>query len=72
MGQQREAIFVHEFVVMADYGSEGWKVQGEIDELDHAVRIREEALNLSSNLVIFRPVKIKTIEDKEEETKNAK
>lgn len=52
------------YVVMTNYGMyEGWAISGEADEFDEAVKIREKYLsNGNSEVMIFRPVLIKTSE----------
>lgn len=42
------------FVVMIDYGMEGWKIHAETDDLQEAVAAREQGLRYSCNTVIFR------------------
>ena len=52
------------FVVMIDYGIEGWKIHAETDNLQEAVAKREEGLRNYSDTVIFRPVEL-TVTEKE-------
>jgi hypothetical protein len=41
---------------MKDYGSEGWKIHGQTDQCDEAIKMRDEALTYGGGLaVIFRP-----------------
>lgn len=45
------------YVVMVDYGVEGWKIQDETDDFQEAVQIRESAM-FGSTVVIFKPVEL--------------
>lgn len=46
------------FVVMIDYGCEGWKIHAETDDFQEAIAKREEGLRYYSDTVIFRPVEL--------------
>lgn len=51
------------YVVMINYGSEGWKIWKECDSFDEAILAREEGLgNGNHQVVIFKPVKWKNSE----------
>lgn len=51
------------YVVMTNYGVEGWKIAGETDDFQEAVKLREAALGYGEeDVVMFKPVKIKYTE----------
>lgn len=45
------------YVVMVNYGLEGWKIAEQTSRFDRAVRVREEQMSLgNSEVAIFTPV----------------
>lgn len=46
------------YVIMSDYTSEGWKIVGETDDFQEAVKMREQGLKQCCDTVIFKPVKL--------------
>ena len=60
----QKGYYMKTFVVMIDYGSEGWKIHAETDDFQEAVAKREEGLRNYNDTVIFRPVEL-TVTEKE-------
>jgi hypothetical protein len=51
--------FSLQYVVMVNYGLEGWKPWGETNDFGEAVSLREEAMGSGSHeVIIMRPVRI--------------
>ena len=47
------------YVVMTDYGLEGWKITGETDSFPYAVKLRDTSMgDGNENVVIFKPVEL--------------
>lgn len=49
---------VKTYVVMIDYGAEGWKIWAETDDFSEAVAKRDDCMGLGSGVVIFKPVEL--------------
>jgi len=49
------------YVVMIDYGDyEGWKIQGDTNDLDEAITMRESVLHYGNEVAIFQRVQLIT------------
>jgi hypothetical protein len=57
------------FVVMINYGVDGYRIHAETDSFEEAVAKREEGLSISENTAIFKPVEL-VITEKDTENKS--